>query len=234
MKTVILGDTHGRDIWKKIVEKEKPEKVIFIGDYFDSFNIDGNKQIENFKDIIQYKVDNPNTVLLIGNHDFHYMPEAQERYSGYQPGFQYYIAGLIDLHREHLTMAHREGNYLFTHAGVTQTWWNKWWNIVRIPTLNMDGIADYINDIFYYKPKAFRFEGNDSFGEDITQSPIWVRPHSLIQDAFPGVIQVVGHTRMKKGIQLDGEHNLAIFIDVLDNSNEYLIHEGNKMTIGKL
>ena len=37
MKTITIGDTHGRSKWKNIVEKEKDaDKIIFIGDYFDA------------------------------------------------------------------------------------------------------------------------------------------------------------------------------------------------------
>lgn len=33
MKTVIVGDIHGRTIWKDILEKEQPDRVVFLGDY---------------------------------------------------------------------------------------------------------------------------------------------------------------------------------------------------------
>ncbi len=37
MKTIVIGDIHGRTSWKDIIEKEQTwDKVIFIGDYFDS------------------------------------------------------------------------------------------------------------------------------------------------------------------------------------------------------
>ena len=39
MKTIAIGDIHGLSIWKDIINKENPDKVIFIGDYFDSFDI---------------------------------------------------------------------------------------------------------------------------------------------------------------------------------------------------
>ena len=55
-KTVFIGDIHGRSIWKQIVEKENADRVIFIGDYFDSYDIIAVEQIQNFKDIIEYKV----------------------------------------------------------------------------------------------------------------------------------------------------------------------------------
>ena len=37
MKTVIIGDIHGRISWEKIVEKENDaDRFIFVGDYFDT------------------------------------------------------------------------------------------------------------------------------------------------------------------------------------------------------
>lgn len=73
-KTVFIGDIHGRTIWKRIVKKEGQEcKYIFIGDYFDSFDIPGIDQIHNFKEICEFKRENKdNVILLIGNHIFDY------------------------------------------------------------------------------------------------------------------------------------------------------------------
>ena len=33
MRTLVLGDIHGKTIWKDIIKKENPDKVIFLGDY---------------------------------------------------------------------------------------------------------------------------------------------------------------------------------------------------------
>jgi len=86
MKTIVLGDTHGRSIWKEIVSQEKADRVIFIGDYFDSFDIEPVVQQHNFKEIIEFKEKGEcEVILLIGNHDFHYLPMG-ETYSGYKHG----------------------------------------------------------------------------------------------------------------------------------------------------
>ena len=55
MKTIVLGDIHGRNVWKDIVFQEQADRVIFIGDYFDSFDIGPAEQMLNFKDIIEFK-----------------------------------------------------------------------------------------------------------------------------------------------------------------------------------
>jgi metallophosphoesterase superfamily enzyme len=76
MKTVLIGDIHGHDSWKQIIEQEQDaDRIIFVGDYFDSFTIPGLIQCENFQDIIEFKkTSDKEVVLLVGNHDYNYFP----------------------------------------------------------------------------------------------------------------------------------------------------------------
>ena len=222
MKIICIGDVHGRKVWKDIITQENPDKVVFIGDYWDSFDIPFQDQMKNFLEIVHYKVSHPNTVLLLGNHDFHYTRFAGEFYSGYQQLHQYEIAAAIDIHKQHFQVAHQEENILFTHAGLTKTWWEA--NKEHAPRMiiQQHKVAEHINDIYEFTPRVFRFTGPDSYGENITESPLWVRPHALRQDAFPGLIQVVGHTAMNIIKRTDGTFPVW-FIDVLDRTNEYLV-----------
>ena len=77
-KVIYIGDIHGRDVWKEIVKKHSDADVfVFIGDYFDSFDIGGLEQLHNVKDIVEFKKSqeldpNKKVYLLIGNHDIHY------------------------------------------------------------------------------------------------------------------------------------------------------------------
>ncbi len=66
-KLVVIGDIHGKTIWKDILDKEQPDKVIFLGDYVDNGSSDN--QLRNLLEILALKEYNPNdTVLLRGNH----------------------------------------------------------------------------------------------------------------------------------------------------------------------
>ena len=123
MKTVVIGDVHGRSLWKQIIYQEKPDRIIFIGDYFDSFDISGVEQIQNFKEIIEYKTTSgKEVIMLIGNHDHHYYPEVgYTGTSGYQSGIAPSINQVIDENRQHLQMAYSFDEFLFTHAGVSPT-----------------------------------------------------------------------------------------------------------------
>lgn len=70
MKTVVLGDIHGRTIWKDIISKENPNRVIFLGDYVSTHEgITSKIQISNLLEILEYKENNPDKVILLrGNH----------------------------------------------------------------------------------------------------------------------------------------------------------------------
>ena len=93
MKTIVIGDVHGRSLWKQIVNQENADRVIFIGDYFDSFDIKCENQITNFLDIIEYKKSSgKEVIMLVGNHDHHYFPEiGYTGTSGYQSIFKHQI-----------------------------------------------------------------------------------------------------------------------------------------------
>ena len=239
MKTIILGDTHGRSNWKLAIHQDQPDRVIFIGDYFDSFDIPGVEQIHNFKEIIQYKENNPQieVVLLIGNHDHHYFPEiGYTGISGYQSGIAPSITQVIDENRHHLQMAYGFGDYLFTHAGVSPIYMDQ---VFGSDGWSKESIVVDLNELFKYKPKAFEFNGFDGYGDNTTQTPIWIRPGSLMsvnkkhdKGLKKDYIQIVGHTQMKK-IDLDGSDKFTggryYFIDTMDTSGDYLIIEDDQL-----
>lgn len=201
MKIIAIGDLHGRNIWKDIINKTDYDKVIFIGDYFDSDEgISAEQQAENFKDVIAFKKDNPEKVkLLFGNHDFHYLPSVTEHYSGFQPAhrkdFEVLIKDAVD--EDFLQACFVFENILFTHAGLTKTWSSAY----DIDTKNPE---QQLNDLLKHQPEAFRFapgKNHSAIGDDITQSPIWVRPESLQQDKVDYFTQVVGHTSEKNNFR---------------------------------
>ena len=55
IKRLILGDIHGHNTWKDIIDKENPQEIIILGDYFDSFGIKSEDQIKNFKNILEFR-----------------------------------------------------------------------------------------------------------------------------------------------------------------------------------
>lgn len=224
MKEVAIGDLHGLDVWKKIVaDNPDADMYVFIADYFDSFYISAEKQLKNFKEILTFKRKNKDRVkLLIGNHEEHYLSSNDRRYAGFQK-FQHLIYGeLLEkaIKQGLMQMCYLSGNILYTHAGVTKTW-------CKNNNIDLDNIEQSINDQFKYKPNSFLpIRGGDSEGNDIDQSPTWVRPQSLMGDFVEGYVHVVGHTVKRNLIIYDD----VAFIDCLGESGEYLIVNDGKMS----
>lgn len=194
MKTAVLGDTHGRNLWKQV----NVDQIIFLGDYFDSFDIGFSDQINNFYDIIEYKKHRKDEViLLLGNHDYHYMPWSDQRYSGYQDKYDVIIRDAFGDNIEYFQVGyeidHPYSKFLFTHAGVTKTWWKN--------TTDEAFSVELLNDFLIHRPTVFGFQynknklsGTNAYGNNIFQGPLWVRPDSLVKDGLEKYTHIVGHT----------------------------------------
>lgn len=253
MKTTVIGDIHGRSVWKQIVQKENADKVIFVGDYFDSWDVPGIDQIHNFKEIIEYKETaftddhrKVDVILLIGNHDYHYFPEiGYTGTSGYQFNIAPNIIQAVDENRKHLKMAYQMDDYLFTHAGVSSAFMD---SVFGYCGWKVENIAIDLNEMFKYKPKTFEFgmaitADNMSYiditGDDEQQSPIWIRPKSLMKanrnTLRKRVIQIAGHTQMDKiDVQGTSTGKRYWFIDTLGTSGEYLAIIDGEISINKI
>lgn len=218
-KIIAIGDIHGRDTWKQIVnDNPDADRIIFMGDYFDPpsskrhLGNDGEAEYRNFMDIIKYKIENMDkVVLLIGNHDYHYIPDIDSTCWGFQSEmldkFNYILGKSIN--RRLMKWVHAEDGYLFSHAGVTKTWMR------NLRLLSVDEINSVPKEYFGFTPG----DEHDGYGDEICQTPIWVRPHSLLKDSIDDYTLVVGHTPQPEGISIVKN---VLFIDCLD-VNKYLI-----------
>jgi hypothetical protein len=229
MKLIVLGDIHGRPEWQTIAAENEFDKFVFVGDYFDTHeDVSPQQQLDNFKKIIEFRENNRGKVILLtGNHDYHYLPGVKEHYSGFQYFHENDIRRMLAdaLSGNLLQMCFSFDHFLITHAGVTKTWYKNTFHTEDVSELHK--ITSDINNIFMYKPDAFKFTSgaNRSItGDDITQSPIWVRPESLLQDMITGYTQIVGHTEMSK-LRLSPR---VIFIDTLRTSGEFLTIDNGK------
>jgi hypothetical protein len=183
--------------------------------------------------------------MLIGNHDFHYMPGVTEHYSGYQHGIAPSITQVLEENKQHLQMAYKMGDFLFTHAGVSSEFMD---NVFGVDGWTVNNVADLLCDLYKHKPKMFEFGAVvsikkmsflDDTGDNTEQSPIWIRPRSLMKANYDTlrkeVIQVVGHTQVRK-IDVDGKSdgNRYWFIDCLGTSGQYMVIEDGDIRFSNL
>lgn len=219
MKILAIGDIHGKNIWEELKYLiDEYDKFIFIGDYFDSFDIKPIIQLHNFNNIIEFKIKYFDKVdLLIGNHDYHYFPTVDENYSGYQSVMRFdFQNSLYSAYNDNmLSICKIYNNYLFSHAGLTKTW-------LQYNNIDTNNLETSINELFYYFPKQFGFlmgRNFSEYGDDVTQGPLWVRPNSLMKDGISDYVQIVGHTSKQN---INRYTQKIIIIDCLDYKKQYL------------
>ena len=97
-----------------------------VADYLDPYGyVHKGKLLDNLRAIMQLKRDRPeDVVLLLGNHDLHYF--CEEACVGTRFDMEIAAdASKLFLDNIHLFQyAFQYGEYLFTHAGVSQEWFD--------------------------------------------------------------------------------------------------------------
>jgi hypothetical protein len=125
---------------------------------------------------------------------------------------------------ENTQWVYREGNIIFSHAGVSKVW------------MQMNNLkhVDQINEL--PPSEIFGFTPDNSFdycGTSKTQPPTWIRLQELCFYGIDNYIQVIGHTpinkicNVKKELKLGGEGIWAC--DCLPK--EYLVIHNGKFKV---
>jgi len=267
-KILTIGDVHGRDkwmfhthgspyefnFWKQAVENGAPgddnfwkdcpymgfDKIIFVGDYVDSYDLKNETILNNLKNIVFFKKMVPDkVVLLLGNHDIQYFIKDQIC-SGYR-GEMYYDLNQIfndkdlDFKIAHLEKDVEENNYLWTHAGVTRGWLKetkidilypgyRFYDMVK--ELEKQDIDVFLNALFEIRCDNLFHVDEYSGGIHPWAGPLWVRPKVFNNDRLERINQIVGHTP-QNAIKIENIKEVKhYFVDCLwDDNDEALILE---------
>jgi hypothetical protein len=278
-KIITIGDIHGRDIWKDITHgdlldfiswktsveeggdpysefwKDLPfwsaDRVIFIGDYVDSFDVGDNHMIQNLKDIIFFKKACPDkVVLLLGNHDIQYFIQDQIC-SGYRPGVAYIFKTLFEDNMEFFQVSHLEnfsgeafglhtekvdqqGSVIWTHAGVSHKWiraslpaLKRYGEIYegfvkKLETPLAEHVHEYLSFLWESRNEVLFWCDADSGGINPVGGPFWIRPGRFNQSRLP-FSQVVGHTHKPNVHHVEIPKNVHHwFVDCLDHTSDFL------------
>ena len=179
-KILIIPDVHGRSFWKQAVEQYANEcdRIIFLGDEVDPYgdeNITRKEAINTLKNIIEFKVNNKDkTILLLGNHAAHYFIKGFPKSTRFDSSNARKIRELYSSHISLFKLAYEETvnekKYLFTHAGLMNSWVNR--NSDIISNTSVEQLNGLINT-----PRGISALGEMSkyrswFGED-SGSIIW-------------------------------------------------------------
>ncbi len=222
MKIIAIGDIHGRNAWKKI-DIGAFDKVVFIGDYVDSRTISEQDIINNLKEIIALKKAMPDKiVLLLGNHDVHYLFYPDFPQNGFMKNSQEALTELFVANKDLFQVAYQVKNYLFTHAGVSKTWYGE--NIKYFGS-NPISLADILNDMYLdEKAREVLFQASHlRGGKDPSGGIIWADKSETDDDYLFGYHQIVGHTKVSdiERYEWKGLETSITYIDVLSASETF-------------
>jgi len=223
-----IGDLHGRNLWHEAVQQwlflSDQRRVVFLGDYVDSRTLALASQLVNLHQVLALKKEFPDRViLLLGNHDAHYLWTDAPRGSGFSasahaalfPVFQE-NAGLFQLAYEHDTPDGQR--YLWTHAGVSNAW------IETVPPLAVetddDAQAFTLGDTLNYMADSGRLRQHllavgAPRGGHGPGGPLWADAQEL-KHPIVGFHQIVGHTALPEAKPLVAAGNATTSLVLCD------------------
>jgi len=220
---IVIGDIHGRSEWRSIVRKKMTSRIVFLGDYVDPYDSIGpDDLIANLEDIIELKKENPDrVVLLLGNHDMHYIYEDFPKGSRYDKALAEVITRIFNENRDLFQFAYQEGKTVFTHAGISSDWFCEDFkgDVTR-------DIAEQLNNPTPEQLKAMFQVGVSRYGSDRNGGIFWADLSETARYPLQGIHQVVGHTQVEHVSHVDINADTSItFCDCLKNEESYEVRD---------
>lgn len=220
MRTLIIPDIHTRfDIAESIIDKENPDKIVFLGDYFD--NWDDSPEIAHQVALwLKESLKDPKRTHLIGNHDISYITNGSNPCSGWNGAKQMFI-NRVKINWKSLQYYTFVDDWICTHAGVSK----EFYDAFNVNDLNVKNFLLFMKEKYDYRLHMCSYTrgGNDSY-----PGILWCDYGEFID--IPNTKQIFGHT---KGPVRRLEHkNISAEHICLDSAlHDYAIYENGKMEI---
>lgn len=208
---LVIPDVHGRPFWKSATAAHPDIPVIFLGDYLDPYSREGispSEALANFKEILDFKRANMERVtLLLGNHEIHYLDTAY-RFSRKDTVNAELIHVLLVDNLQLFSLATHSvvagKSFLFTHAGVLEPWWRKFFpsvpadapsicNALNAKMADMITLGSFIDDaLMEVTPRrGGKADAGSCLWADLVE-------HKRRPSFPPHVYQVFGHSQQRK------------------------------------
>lgn len=240
MKIITIPDLHGRNIWKSIIYN-KYDKMIFVGDYCDSFDKTNIEIYSNLLDLIDFKKKHPEkVVLLLGNHDIQYYYPINFIYkykcSGYRPEMHIDLYNIFYTNKNLFNITYQIDNYIWSHAGISNEWWKtralcknlvknnrKHESYILKDEFNATdkNIAQYLNTLFEYEHDYLYDVSYHRGGSNKLGGLLWADLYEL-NTPLKNYHQIVGHTPIKQiTTNIINKKTSITFTDILSYYSQY-------------
>lgn len=237
MKNLVFGDIHNKTgIVDRVVEYEKPEQIVCLGDYFDDFG-DSVVDAERSAVWLRNKIE-AGWIMLLGNHDAAYMASAFRKYIDVRPfmcsGYSRNKSDAINkiMRRKHwldMKLWTTLGKYVLTHAGFNHRFIHPLHGLSEEWLRSMHGRVmreTFVenspwNILTYCAPGR---GGRDPYSGILWQDWAEFKP-------TPGVSQIFGHTPGPEPRYISEESSFNVCIDT--HLKHYIVYEAGKPLIIK-
>ena len=215
-RMIVFGDIHGSTYWKEIMNENPGCRYIFLGDYLDPYQkIPIKELIDNLKAIIQLKKENPgNVILLLGNHDLHYVNLNEYPCTRFDEALKEEAHALFTENARLFTNAFQVGDCIFTHAGISEKWF-----LEDFKGDVSKNIADQLNNPLPDQLPALYRCGFMRGGDKNTIGGIFWADIDELNDPLPGFTQIVGHNRVEEVCFYENNNGRIAFWDCLWNKH---------------
>lgn len=227
MNILSIGDLHGNfvlDDVKSLIDKY--DKIVFMGDYVDSFTLNNLTINKNLYDLIEFKKENLDKVVLLwGNHDIQYLfPSKIHLCSGYRPEVNIDLYDIFNKNKDLFQVAYEKNDYLWTHAGVTIGWYKYRFHKFR-KKYDIEAISDQLNLAFDLYEESLFDVGYRRGGSYDVGGPFWADKAEMLSSPLNGYHQIVGHSRVDDYTTNYTHNDTSVtFIDVIESHLQKLGH----------
>lgn len=196
MECLVIPDVHGRVFWKDAKNAiTNVDKVIFLGDYLDPYRHEGitfEDAVMEFEDILAFKEAYPDkVVLLLGNHDMHYLISEFMNCSRLNVWRRVEIHDIFMNNIDKFQLIYETENYLFSHSGLYKEWMDKY-------ELSLDDLKDY-KTFLKDRWETLQDVSYERGGWDKVGSCIWADIRESVEnELYSDKRQIVGHTQMQE------------------------------------
>ena len=193
-KVLVIPDVHLKpqlfDRAERILLSEQADVAIQLGDLVDDWKkeYDFVLYASTVSRAIEFSKKFPDTLWCMGNHDFGYYDISYGRKeSGHSRAqedimrhalYEFAKAGIIQ------EVIHIVGNVIFSHAGLTDDWVQRQFNLL---CMSREPSNSELLRIVNYASRDELWSKN---------SPLWARPQFTNEKLYGNKLQVVGHTPM--------------------------------------
>lgn len=185
-RTLIIPDIHTRfGLAEAIIEKEKCDEVVFLGDYFDSFG-DNYEIAHQTAEWLKESMQKENRIHLIGNHDLSYADPQRHMCAGYEATKDHAIAK-VGIVWEQLWRWVWIDDWLLTHAGLSNEFY-------KMYSKDNEDIQKFLSRMYYEKETEETLYSVSAFrgGYDPSAGILWCDWREF--EEIPKLKQMFGHT----------------------------------------